>query len=342
MAAATSTAIANLVRCMSDEPKEPTMNEKDMVEPDTKTLQEMAKRAKAISKRAYCPYSMFRVGAVVLTDDGQMFEGCNVENASPGVTICAERTAVFQMIAWGKRKIVAVVTYTATPEPAAPCGACRQVINEFGPDALIMSVCDGTDSKLKQALRLGREREPFGILWDVRHWKQDLQKAILHAREGAPLALAYLDMNGLKQVNDKHGHDDGDLALKIFFQTVASALGDRGEAYRLGGDEVLVVLPKHDEQAAVQKVRLACTKLMNERLWSTDPNSLLSIAVGVITCTDPGASPEELRSAADEEQKRAKERSKETTPRPSVIAIKGKEDMLIIRTRSGVKSRRKG
>jgi diguanylate cyclase (GGDEF)-like protein len=187
-------------------------------------------------------------------------------------------------------------------------------------------------SELKQALRSGREREPFGILWDVRHWEQDLQIAILDAHEGSPLAVAYLDMNGLKQVNEDHGHDGGDLALKAYFQAVASVIGDRGQAYRLSGgaDEVLVVLPNHDAQTVVQIIRLACTKLMNERLWPTDPNALLSIAIGVITTTDPAASPGNLRSTADEEQKRAKQRSKETTPRPSVIAIKGQEDMIVI------------
>ncbi len=116
-----------------------------MSEPDDKTLKEMAKRARAASEKAYCPYSKFRVGAVALTDGGQMFEGCNVENASYGLTICAERNAVFQMVAGAKQKIAALVIYTPTPKPAAPCGACRQVINEFGPDALIMSVCDGPD-----------------------------------------------------------------------------------------------------------------------------------------------------------------------------------------------------
>jgi cytidine deaminase len=116
-----------------------------MADPDDKTLNEMATRAKAISQKAYCPYSKFRVGAVVLTDDGQMFEGCNVENASYGLTICAERNAVFHTVAQGKQKIVAVVIYTQTPTPSAPCGACRQVINEFGPEALIVSTCDGAE-----------------------------------------------------------------------------------------------------------------------------------------------------------------------------------------------------
>lgn len=113
------------------------------MEPDLRTLDEMVQRAKRISEQAYCPYSRFRVGAVVLTEDGQLFDGCNVENASYGLTICAERSAVFQMAARGARKIAAVVIYTPTPTPVAPCGACRQVVMEFGPDALVVSVCDG-------------------------------------------------------------------------------------------------------------------------------------------------------------------------------------------------------
>ena len=81
----------------------------------------------------------------VLTDRGEIFAGCNVENASYGLTICAERNAVFQAVARSKAPLVirAVVVFTPTAQPTAPCGACRQVINEFGPDADILSVCDG-------------------------------------------------------------------------------------------------------------------------------------------------------------------------------------------------------
>jgi diguanylate cyclase (GGDEF)-like protein len=139
-------------------------------------------------------------------------------------------------------------------------------------------------------------------------------------------------MNGLKQTNATYGHDGGDLALRAYFQAVASVLGDRGQAYRLGtgADEVLVLLPKCNEQETVQSVRLACTKLMHERLWPADENALLSIAAGVITCTDPAASPAVLRAAADAEQERAKQRSKESVARPSVIAVKSEAQMIVI------------
>jgi cytidine deaminase len=98
------------------------------------------------ARRAYCPYSHFSVGAAILTTDGKIFSGCNVENASYGLTICAERNAIFQAVASGSKQIAAVMVYTPTAIPSAPCGACRQVINEFGPDAEIYCVCDGKDT----------------------------------------------------------------------------------------------------------------------------------------------------------------------------------------------------
>jgi cytidine deaminase len=108
-------------------------------------LEKLLTAAREVCARAYCPYSGFRVGAAVLTEDDAIFVGCNVENASYGLTICAERTAVFQALALGKLQVKVVVIYTPTPVPSAPCGACRQVINEFGPEAEVLSVCDGPE-----------------------------------------------------------------------------------------------------------------------------------------------------------------------------------------------------
>lgn len=106
---------------------------------------ELVRLARAASRHAYCPYSSFPVGAALLTADDRVFAGCNVENASYGLTICAERSAVFQAVAGGAREIRAVVIYTPTPVPSALCGACRQVLNEFGPDAIVLCVCNGAD-----------------------------------------------------------------------------------------------------------------------------------------------------------------------------------------------------
>ena len=95
--------------------------------------------ARASIQRAYSPYSRFSVGAAVLTSDGRVFSGCNVENASFGLTICAERNAVFSAVNQSEEPLRILALYISTePEgPGAPCGACRQVLSEFGLDALV-------------------------------------------------------------------------------------------------------------------------------------------------------------------------------------------------------------
>ncbi|WP_165073621.1 cytidine deaminase [Paludisphaera rhizosphaerae] len=108
--------------------------------------------AKSVSQHAYAPYSKFPVGAAVITEDGSIITGCNVENASYGLTICAERNAVFHTVSLGLTRIVMVIVYTPTETPTAPCGACRQVINEFGPQAEIVSICDKPDRRLQDRL----------------------------------------------------------------------------------------------------------------------------------------------------------------------------------------------
>jgi cytidine deaminase len=106
---------------------------------------QMVEAAKAAAQNSYSPYSKFRVGAAVLTEDGKIIEGCNVENASYGLANCAERTAVFKAVVDGAHKIIAVVVYTPTATATPPCGACRQVLNEFGPTAHVICVCDSDD-----------------------------------------------------------------------------------------------------------------------------------------------------------------------------------------------------
>lgn len=103
--------------------------------------------ARDASTRAYAPYSRFHVGAAVLADDGRIFAAANVENASYGLTSCAERNAIFTAVFAGVRSISAVAIHTPTGEPVSPCGACRQVIHEFGPDATVISCCDGAGTR---------------------------------------------------------------------------------------------------------------------------------------------------------------------------------------------------
>jgi cytidine deaminase len=95
------------------------------------TYEEMIKSAEEASKNSYSPYSKFAVGACVLTENDKIYTGCNFENSSFGLTICAERNAVGSAIADGEKKIKAIAIYSPNMENCTPCGACRQVLNEF-------------------------------------------------------------------------------------------------------------------------------------------------------------------------------------------------------------------
>jgi len=97
---------------------------------DGKALMREAERAR---RQAYAPYSDFPVGAALLTRDGTVVHGCNVENASYGLTVCAERNAVFQAVARGLKEFVAIAVTAREGKGAPPCGSCRQVLHEFAP-----------------------------------------------------------------------------------------------------------------------------------------------------------------------------------------------------------------
>ena len=97
----------------------------------------LSKRALAARRFSYSPYSRFRVGAALLTSTGKVFTGCNIENSSFSLTICAERTALFKAISEGSTRFTAIAIASDTAFFVPPCGACRQVIYEFGPDATV-------------------------------------------------------------------------------------------------------------------------------------------------------------------------------------------------------------
>lgn len=104
---------------------------------------ELVRKAVEARARAYAPYSGFSVGAALLSKDGRVFTGCNVENASYGLTVCAERVALFKAVSEGAREFVALAV-ACGEGPCSPCGACRQVLYEFAPDLLlIMADKDG-------------------------------------------------------------------------------------------------------------------------------------------------------------------------------------------------------
>jgi cytidine deaminase len=106
--------------------------------PGTILHQQLLAAASSARRQAYAPYSRFQVGAAVQTDDGQIVSGCNVENASFGLTVCAERSAVLAAVAAGHRKFVAIAV--ASQGGVSPCGACRQVLAEFADDLVVLLV----------------------------------------------------------------------------------------------------------------------------------------------------------------------------------------------------------
>lgn len=110
---------------------------------DYKLLMEKAKKA---SKKSYSPFSKFAVGAAVLAKNGKIYTGCNVENSSFGMTICAERCAIFKAVSEGVREILAVAIFSPNEDDCYPCGACRQVMYEFQGDEEVSIITNNKDN----------------------------------------------------------------------------------------------------------------------------------------------------------------------------------------------------
>jgi len=123
------------------------VKEEDRPVIDSKVQSELLARARAAANQAYVPYSEFPVGAAVLAMDGSMHAGCNIENASYGLTICAERVAATAAVSSGHRQILAVAVSAPKVPGTTPCGACRQFLNEFRPGISdMMIILDDRDS----------------------------------------------------------------------------------------------------------------------------------------------------------------------------------------------------
>lgn len=126
---------------------------------ENKQLLEIASKS---AKYAYAPYSEFKVGAALLTDDGLVFTGCNVENASYGLCMCAERTAVFKAVSEAKRSLKKIaVSLEDINETVYPCGACLQVLSEFMPDGSVIISQNGEPKEIKVS-----EMLPYGFTLD--------------------------------------------------------------------------------------------------------------------------------------------------------------------------------
>lgn len=110
---------------------------------------ELMNKAKEASKSSYSPFSRFAVGAAVFASSGKIYKGCNVENSSFGLTICAERCAIFKAVSEGERELLAVAIYSPNTDSCYPCGACRQVMYEFQPDDYELDVITENTGELE-------------------------------------------------------------------------------------------------------------------------------------------------------------------------------------------------
>ncbi len=131
----------------------------------TKAVQtSLLRAARAAAKNAYAPFSKLKVGAAVLTSKGRIFSGCNIENSSFGLTVCAERVASFKAVSAGRREIRAVLVYADTARLTPPCGACLQVISEFSenPEIVLSNGRSTKTYRLRELLPHGFRLEPTG------------------------------------------------------------------------------------------------------------------------------------------------------------------------------------
>ncbi|MFP4660714.1 MAG: cytidine deaminase [Halanaerobiales bacterium] len=105
---------------------------------DKEEAKELIEIATEAREKSYSPYSKFPIGAALLTSEGKVFTGTNIENAAYGLTLCAERTAIFKAVSEGYRKFKAIAVVADTERPVPPCGSCRQVIQEFGDNIMVI------------------------------------------------------------------------------------------------------------------------------------------------------------------------------------------------------------
>ncbi len=144
---------------------------------DGDKVTEMIKQATVMLDQAYVPYSHFPVGAAILTREGKIFAGCNIENASYGLSNCAERTAIFKAISSGYRQFDYLVVIGQTDQPITPCGACRQVISEFcQPDMPVLMVNSKGDWVSQTIGQLLPDNFKPGDMEYGKQWKQGKQR----------------------------------------------------------------------------------------------------------------------------------------------------------------------
>lgn len=142
------------------------MTESLPIEKLSSHAKKLVKRARQAQKRAYAPYSKYQVGCILVDDEGKLYSGCNVENVSYSAVLCAERVALGKMVSKGSRKLKKVILITPSEEPIFPCGVCLQVLQEFGPEAEVLSV-----NRRQTLFRLSTIVELYPQAFSQRNWK---------------------------------------------------------------------------------------------------------------------------------------------------------------------------
>jgi diguanylate cyclase (GGDEF)-like protein len=187
-------------------------------------------------------------------------------------------------------------------------------------------------SELRESLRSGRIRDATGIVFDGRHADRALRVAVIEATRDRPLAIAFLDLNGMKQANDSLGHAAGDVLVRAYLNAVDAAIEDKGEAFRIGGDEVLVLLPAHNLAVGIEVVHGVYRLFTSERLtFGNKPLPPRAFCAGLVMVVDPSEDPSKVRARADAQMYRAKDESKTSrtkTTSPSLLAVEGDEQIV--------------
>nr|WP_253816561.1 GGDEF domain-containing protein [Myxococcus xanthus] len=190
--------------------------------------------------------------------------------------------------------------------------------------------------ELQDQLRATRLREAFGILYDGRYVERDLSVAIMNCRTDDPVSLAYLDMNGLKAFNEDGDHATGDTAIKAFFHAIEEALSGEGEAYRKGGDEVVVIFPGVEIDAARQHLRRALLSISKEEVSVKGEGRRLTASCGLLSINNPQTDAESELQQADHLQKKAKEASKLSDGSRTSALIVPDEEVELLQLRPSI------
>lgn len=182
-------------------------------------------------------------------------------------------------------------------------------------------------AELRHALKAGRDREKFGIMWAGHHLDRDLAIAILDATKDSPVSALFIDMNGMKDLNERFGYDDADIAIKAYLRALAFVIGDDGDVYRKHGegDEVVAILPCCSRDAAIAVSERILAHLGKEPVRLRGESVALTASCGVAATAESTTIAADLVKRAYTAMQRAKARSKQEVRR-STVCVDGEDE----------------